>query len=184
MIKVWDPLIRLFHWSLVLFFFVAYFVEFDRPQLHSYSGYAISLLLLFRVVWGFIGSQTAKFADFIPRFGAAWAYLVAISKGDARRYIGHNPAGALMIIVLLVGLLITVLSGMSLYAMEGSGPLANTFAAALPARVVEPVHEFASDFMIVMVVIHVAGVLVTSKVHHENLLLAMVTGCKQRDSDK
>ncbi|MEH6559763.1 MAG: cytochrome b/b6 domain-containing protein [Oceanicoccus sp.] len=184
MIKVWDPLIRLFHWSLVLFFFVAYLVEIDRPLLHSYSGYAISLLLLFRLVWGCIGSQYARFSSFLTGPGVAWSYLKAIINGDAPRYIGHNPAGALMIVALIIGLLITVLSGMSLVAMEGSGPLANTFAAALPARVVEPVHEFSSDVMVVMIVLHVAGALATSKIHRENLLLGMVTGSKKRDRDK
>lgn len=183
MIKVWDPLIRLFHWSLVLFFFVAYFVEIDRPLLHSYSGYAITLLLLFRLVWGFIGSQTAKFSRFLPGPGALWSYLKAAFNGRAPRYIGHNPAGALMIVVLLIGLLITVLSGMTLYAMEGNGPLANTFVATLSAGVVEPIHEFCADFMVVMIVLHVAGALVTSKVHRENLFLSMITGSKKSTGD-
>ena len=184
MIKVWDPLIRLFHWSLVLFFFVAYLGDIDRLVLHSYSGYAIGLLLLFRLVWGFIGSQYARFSSFLVAPNVAWSYLKATLSGDAGRYIGHNPAGALMIVVLTVGLVVTVLSGMSLVAMEGSGPLANTFVAVLPASVMVPVHEFSSDFMVVMVIVHIAGAILTGKIHRENLFLAMVTGYKKRDHKK
>jgi len=184
MLKVWDPLIRLFHWSLVLFFLVAYLVEIDRPLLHSYSGYAILLLVCFRLVWGFIGSQYAKFGGFLCSPSAVGSYLKAMAHGGGPRYIGHNPAGGLMILVLLVGLLVTALSGLSLFAMEGSGPLANTFVAALPAGVVEPIHEFSADFMVAMVVVHVVGVLVTSKLYGENLILAMITGYKKHDSDR
>jgi len=178
MFKVWDPLVRLFHWSLVLFFFIAYFAEIDSPRLHSYSGYAILLMLLFRIVWGFIGTPYAKFQDFLCSPRVIWAYL-GRSFGDRRLgYVGHNPAGALMIVVMLAGLLITALSGLTLFAMEGSGPLAHTVVATLPASIVEPIHEIAADVMVVMVVLHVAGVLVASKLHRENLMLAMITGKK------
>jgi cytochrome b len=79
---------------------------------------------------------------------------------------------------------VTVLSGMSLVAMEGSGPLANTFVAVLPASVMVPVHEFSSDFIAVMVIVHIAGAVLSSKIHRENLVLAMVTGYKKRNHKK
>ena len=156
---VWDPLLRLFHWSLAFFFVIAYLFESDRLNTHSHAGYTITLLVLFRVVWGVIGSRHARFSDFVARPSRVVVYLQQLFKRTAKRHIGHNPAGSAMILALLASLLITSLSGMCLFAMEGSGPLANTFVSSWPGTVLERVHEFFSDFTVVLIIVHIVGVL-------------------------
>ena len=180
---VWDPLLRLFHWSLAFFFVIAYLFESDRLNTHSHAGYTVTLLVLFRVVWGVIGSRHARFSDFVAPPRRVVVYLQQLFKRTAKRHIGHNPAGSAMILALLASLLITSLSGMCLFAMEGSGPLANTFVSSWPGTVLEGVHEFFSDFTVVLIVVHIVGVLLTSLLHKENLTKAMFSGSKRPHAD-
>lgn len=177
-IQVWDLQVRVFHWALAFFFGLAYFLEGDRLRLHSHAGYTVALLVLFRVVWGFIGSDRARFVDFVVRPKESLRYLVQLVRGRARSYLGHNPAGAAMIVALLAGMLITALTGMTLYALEGSGPLAKTFVSSWPGDLLEDVHEFFADFSLVLVIVHVTGVLLSSYSLRENLTKAMITGHK------
>lgn len=177
-IKVWDPLIRIFHWSLVFFFFLAYITEDDWMTIHSYAGYSIGLLILFRLVWGVIGTHHARFTDFIISPKEVIVYLKQLLQGNSKRYIGHNPAGAAMILILLLSLTMTVVSGMSLYATEGYGPLAGTFISAWSDGFLEEIHEFFANFTLLMIIAHVIGVLFSSLLHRENLVRAMVTGKK------
>jgi len=177
-IKVWDPLIRVFHWSLVFFFLLAYVTEDDWMTIHSYAGYSIAALVIFRLVWGVIGTRHARFTDFITTPSNVIAYLKQLSKGNARRYIGHNPAGAAMIVMLLVSLSMTVLSGVSLFATEGHGPLAGTFLSTWSEDPLEDVHEFFANFTLLLVVAHVLGVLLSGLLHRENLVKSMITGEK------
>ena len=95
-IKVWDILIRIFHWSLVFFFAVAFITKDDWMDIHSYAGYTIFFLLLFRLLWGFIGTKYARFSNFVAGPRAAIKYLTEELAGDAKHYLGHNPAGTLM----------------------------------------------------------------------------------------
>lgn len=182
-VSVWDPLVRIFHWSLVFFFFLAYLTEDDWMTIHSYAGYTIALLVLFRLVWGFIGTQHARFSDFVVSRQNVLSYLKLLSKGKAKRYIGHNPAGAAMILILLVGLSMTVFSGMSLYATEGYGPLAGTFLSSWSDSALEDVHEFFANFTVLLIFAHVGGVLLNSLLHRENLVKAMVDGKKRKDTN-
>lgn len=177
-IRVWDPLIRLFHWSLVGFFTVAYLTEDEFFNLHSYSGYAVALLLGFRLVWGLIGTRYARFTSFVTGPRTVLSYLKALVRGKARHYVGHNPAGAAMILLLIASLLLTTFSGMSIIAADGQGPLAHTFVAAYSGEWVEDIHEFFANFTVFLVALHVAGVLVSSLLHRENLVRAMITGRK------
>lgn len=177
-IKVWDPLIRVFHWSLVFFFLLAYVTEDDWMTIHSYAGYSIAALVIFRLVWGVIGTRHARFTDFITTPSNVIAYLKQLSMGKARRYIGHNPAGAAMIVMLLVSLSVTVLSGVSLFATEGHGPLAGTFLSTWSEDSLEDVHEFFANFTLLLVVAHVLGVLLSGLLHRENLVKSMITGEK------
>src|SRR5690554_467637 len=124
-IRVWDPLIRLFHWTLVLAFFTAYLTEGEPEWLHVTAGYLIAVLLVARLAWGFVGSQHARFTDFVRSPATVLHYLRDEFTGRARRYLGHNPAGGAMILALLFTLTMTALSGMTLLAAkEGEGPLA------------------------------------------------------------
>ena len=183
-VKVWDPLVRIFHWSLVIAFFTAYFTEDDLLQVHVWAGYTVLALVLWRLVWGVIGTRHARFADFIVRPAAVIGYLKDVVALRAKRYIGHNPAGAAMIIALLVSLLLASLSGLAVYgADQGAGPLAAWMSGMgeWGEDALEEIHEFFANLTLILVIAHVAGVAVSSLLHHENLPRAMVTGYKRSE---
>jgi cytochrome b len=128
-IYVWDPLVRLFHWSLVLSFIVAYVTGEDgEDPAHVYSGYIIMGLIVFRIVWGLIGSKHARFSGFITSPVTALRYGKDMLAGKARHYPGHNPLGGWMILALLLSLAITTVTGLKLYGIEGHGPWAQNSA--------------------------------------------------------
>ena len=110
-IKVWDPLLRIFHWSLVLCFTIAFLTEDDVMWLHEYAGYGVLGLVGFRVVWGIIGPRYARFSDFVYSPATIKQFFLATLKHSAPRYVGHNPAGGLMALILLVMLALTAWSG-------------------------------------------------------------------------
>lgn len=169
---------RIFHWSVAAFFALAYLLDGDWPGLHSHAGYTVALLVAFRIVWGFIGTSRARFSDFVVSPAATFRYLQELLGGRSQPHTGHDPAGAVMILALLFSLLTTALSGMSLFAMEGSGPLAHTFVASWPDRLMVDVHQFSSEFTLWLVIAHVSGVLLTSALHRRNLVKAMISGSK------
>jgi len=183
-IAVWDPLVRLFHWSLAAFFLLAYFFENDWIALHVHAGYTVAMLVGFRFFWGFAGYSHARFADFLTSPARSVRYLWSLLRGRGSAYLGHDPAGGMMIAVLLVSLFITAASGMSLFAMEGSGPLADTFIATLRQEPFVSLHHFSADITMALVVVHVAGVLLASYSLRENLIAAMFTGRKVRRAEK
>ncbi len=183
-IKVWDPLVRIFHWSLVATFFAAYLVEDDWLSLHVWAGYSVGGLVLFRVLWGFIGPQHARFSDFVRSPWDALTYLKEELRGQAQRYIGHNPAGGAMVVALLLSLSFTVAAGLVLYgAGECSGPLGGWLcnrSGWLP-EAAEEIHEFFANFTLFLVVLHVAGVIGSGFLHRENLVAAMWHGRKRME---
>ena len=198
MIRVWDVFVRLFHWSVAVGFFVAYFSE-DALTLHVWAGYVVGALVVLRIVWGFIGPEHARFSSFIYPPGTVLRYLWELLVGRARRYLGHSPGGGAMVLLLLIGLLGTVGTGLELYAIEeNAGPLAALVSSGSPpgqaegeeasegaersGEFWEEFHEVLANLMLVLVVLHVAGVLLASYVHHENLTRAMVTGRKRARS--
>jgi cytochrome b len=180
-IRVWDPLVRVFHWTLVAAFATAYFTEEDTMSVHLAAGYTVSGLILFRVLWGFIGPRHARFSGFVCRPSAALTYLKETLRGTARRYLGHNPAGGAMVIALLVALTVTVITGFAVYgAHDGLGPFASWLGGSTKeqAHQWEEVHEFMANGTVVLIVFHVIGVVLSSLVHGENLPRAMLTGRK------
>lgn len=181
-VTVWDPLVRIFHWSLVAFFFIAFLTEDELLTVHVYAGYAVAGLVAFRLLWGIIGTRHARFTDFVTGPGAVKRYLGRLFTGKAPHYLGHNPAGAAMIIALLLSLVLTAFTGAALIAGDGYGPLADTFFAGLSGESFEETHEFFANFTLFLVGLHVLGVVVSSFLHRENLVRAMVTGRKQRGS--
>lgn len=186
MIKVWDPLIRIFHWVLVVAFFIAYFTEDDFLTLHIYAGYSIVWLVFIRIIWGFIGTHYARFSNFVTPPRIAWQYLKDTLKLRAKRYLGHNPAGGIMVILLLISLLISAVTGIALYgAAESAGPLGGWLGntGELWEDALEEVHEFFANFTVLLIVIHVLGVLIESLLHRENLVKAMFTGNKPADKN-
>jgi cytochrome b len=123
-IQVWDIFVRIFHWTLAVGFFVAYFSE-DVLLLHVWTGYLVGVLVVLRILWGFVGPQHARFSDFAFPLSAVLAYLFDLVRFKAVRHIGHSPAGAVMVWALLAGVLAIVGSGLVLYALEeDAGPIA------------------------------------------------------------
>jgi len=207
-IYVWDFLVRFFHWTLVIGFTIAYLTGDDLELVHAYVGYYIIGLILIRIIWGFVGSRYARFSQFITSPMQAINYIKHLfgsgsSQADEKKYIGHNPAGGWMTIMLLLSILATSYSGLVVYGIEGDGPLASTYAspAANTALYIEQknedhddeyeseneqaeefweeIHEFFANFTVLLVFLHIAGVLLSSRKSHQNLAKSMVTGYKQ-----
>ena len=181
-IKVWDPLIRLFHWLLVIACFTAYFTQEEEYELHLLAGYTVLGLICFRILWGFVGPRYARFRDFIFSPTLVVRYLKEMINGHPRRYLGHNPAGGAMIIALLFALLATTLSGIALDAAENrSGPLADT-RLFLYTDIIAVIHRLFTHIATVLVPLHLLGVLLSSWWHKENLARAMFNGSKKGDT--
>jgi cytochrome b len=181
-VKVWDPLVRVFHWSLVFFFLLAFITEDDWINLHVQAGYAVTFLIGFRLLWGLVGTRNARFMSFVKSPAVMRAYLKGLLSFKAPHYLGHNPLGAAMVIVLLLSIALVSFTGMVIIASEGNGPLAGTFFSTLGGDWMEDVHEFFANFTLLMVVAHVSGVVVSSFLEGENLVKAMVTGRKKNRS--
>ena len=183
-VRIWDPLVRVFHWTLAAAFLTAYLVEDDWLGLHVVAGYTVLALVLFRLVWGAIGTRHARFTDFVRSPAVVLAYLKDALAIRARRYLGHNPAGGAMVIALLVSLTFTAVSGLALYGYgEFSGPLAGLMQGAPVwlGNALEETHEFFANFTLLLVLLHLAGVALASLQHGENLVRSMVTGRKQQE---
>ena len=182
-VKVWDPVVRIFHWTLVAAFTITYVSGEDFLVLHSWVGYLILGLLMLRIIWGFIGTRYARFSDFVYRPDTIKQFLKDTLRFRARRYLGHNPAGGAMVILLMASLLLTSFTGLLVWgAEEHAGPLAHWFSNGHNAwgEVTEEAHEFFANLTLFLVFLHVAGVLVESVIHEENLISAMITGFKPR----
>ncbi|OSQ27666.1 cytochrome b/b6 domain-containing protein [Thalassospira sp. MCCC 1A03138] len=167
-VKVWDPLVRIFHWGLAASFAIAWITADEWDALHHWAGYAAGGLIAFRLIWGLIGSRYARFSQFIRRPSVVMAYLKDIITGRENRYIGHNPAGAAMIVALIIGMIGCALTGW-MYTTD----------AFWGVDWVEETHEFLANALLALVLVHIGGVLLASLRHHENLVRAMITGRKR-----
>ncbi|MBI1205154.1 MAG: cytochrome B [Rhodopseudomonas sp.] len=166
-VKVWDPFVRVFHWSLASLFLIAYLTGDEIEKVHIAAGYTIGGLVILRIVWGFVGPNHARFVNFVRSPGVVMAYMRDVALLRARRYIGHNPAGGAMIVALLVMLAATAATGFLI-----------TTDAFWGIRWVKEVHEVFANLTVGLVVLHVLGVVVASFEHQENLVTAMITGRK------
>lgn len=217
-VKVWDPLVRIGHWTLVAAFFAAYFSEDDLMSVHIWAGYIVGAYVIIRIVWGLIGSRYARFSHFVYSPGKIIGYLKQLAAGKAQHYIGHNPAGGAMVVALLLSLSVTAFTGLKLYAVEDNkGPLAMIAASSsvenqvqTAAAVVtteeeenegeesegienegeseeageefwEELHETFANLTLLLVLLHVVGVVVSSRIDKEKLVKAMLTGKKDVD---
>ncbi len=167
-IRVWDLPVRVFHWLLAGSFAVAYLVaESERLRgLHVILGYTATGLILFRIVWGFVGSRFARFQSFWFPPRAALEYLRSLRSKSPQHFVGHNPVGSLAIYAILIAGLATGVTGyMSLNEIGGESA--------------EDIHEACANVWLGIVIVHVAGVIVGSWLHRENLVRAMITGYKE-----
>ncbi len=183
-IRVWDPLVRIFHWLLAAGFATAFIVEDDLLDVHVWAGYLVLTLIAVRLAWGVIGTRHARFTDFVRGPRQVLTYLKDALRLRAPRYLGHNPAGGAMVVVMLLAIAATGLSGLALYgAQEFAGPLAGLMSGISDsaAHSLEDVHEFFANFTLVLIIAHLAGVAFSSLSHRENLIGAMTTGFKRRE---
>ena len=168
-VKVWDVSVRVFHWSTAALVFVAYFTTGGARAVHFDAGYIVLGLAILRIIWGLIGSHHARFTSFVRGPREVLAYLRSLHVGQARRYLGHNPAGAAMIVLILMLLIIVPVSGWL-----------STTDAYFGVPWVDHLHHMSGNLLMILVGVHVCGVIVSSYLHRENLLLAMITGRKRR----
>jgi len=211
-IKVWDIAIRVFHWTLVGCYALAFISPENIPKLHVFFGYSVLFLVLFRILYGFVGSKYARFSDFLCPPAQIADYLKGLLIRKPKHYVGHNPAGGLMIVILLLSLLALTLTGLKAYGIKGHGPLAKHEISFMSKAFAdsddkdnhdeydsrkrrsqknhrteknekdefwEEVHETIAHFTLFLISIHVLGVLISSLVHRENLIKAMITGRKR-----
>jgi len=210
-VRVWSPLIRIVHWTLVAAFAIAWLTEEETLQAHVWAGYAAAAAVTVRVVWGLVGPHPDRFAGFLRPPGEVLQYLREAVSLRSRRHVGHSPAGAAMAVALLVSMLMTTATGMvTLAQSRDAGPLAPWFGRGAgqagltlvaPARAdggereeegdqreggegesaMQDIHEAFAYFTLMLMLLHVGGVLLASVAHRENLVASMITGDKRAD---
>lgn len=170
-VSVWDPVVRAFHWLVVTGFFANMFLTEGGKLVHRWTGYAVLSALLVRVIWGFIGSRHARFSDFVPRPRRLLEYSRALLQRREPRYVGHNPAGALMVLGL-----------MSLLALVGVTGWMQGLDAFWGVAWVQLLHKTAAYAILVLAGVHVSAAVRESVRHRENLIWSMITGRKRAPS--
>lgn len=195
MIRVWDIFVRFFHWSLVTAVAVAWLTGDEWDNLHVIAGYVVAGLVAARLVWGFVGGKYARFSQFLRAPSTVIAYLRDVLARRERRFLGHNPAGAAMIVALLLVLAGTALSGWLLENPVRLAQMTDLPQIIAPAyadgsddgdrdepggsEIIEELHEVLANFLLILIALHVAGVILASVRHRENLARAMITGDKR-----
>lgn len=167
-VRVWDPVVRIFHWSVVTGCVLNLFVLAPGRTYHRYVGYTIAAAVLIRVIWGFVGPRHARFSDFFPTPRRLLAYVPALLRGEEPRHLGHNPLAAVMMLALMALLVATAATGwMSrldyFWGDDWIGEL----------------HGALANGILVLALVHAAAAIVESYRHRENLVWSMVTGRKR-----
>jgi len=167
-IRVWDAPTRVFHWLLVLSFAGAYLTsESERWSLiHITLGYTLGGLITFRLIWGFVGTRYARFTSFVKGPSKVLQYAKSMATLKPKHFVGHNPLGAVAIVLLIMSGIAIVVTGYAVFNEIGGEWVAE-------------LHEVASHIMLILVGIHIVGVIAASWLHKENLARAMVNGFKQ-----
>lgn len=167
-IKVWDGVVRIFHWATVILCVLNLFILEEGARNHRYVGYALAGLLVLRTLWGFIGSYHARFAQWLPTPAGVITYLKSTLQGRHPYYAGHNPLGSLMIVLLLTCLVGTAVSGI----LTEFGPLSGS-------HLMEEVHEFFAKVLQVTIFVHVLAVIALDRLVRGDLIRGMITGRKR-----
>jgi cytochrome b len=168
-VPVWDRFVRAFHWSLVTCVLANYFVVDDGEVVHEWLGYIASALVVARVVWGFIGTKHARFADFFPTPGRIKRHVQSMLRGEADHAVGHNPLGALMMLALMALVLALGITGF----LQGTDRFWGE-------EWLQDLHELLAHALIALAGLHAAAALVMGRLERTRLVRAMVTGVKQR----
>ena len=177
-IRVWDRLVRLNHWILVLSFAIIY-IYYRKFPTHAYAGYLVIVLVIWRFVWGFVGSKAARFSSFAFGPKAVLAYARDAMKGHASYYVSHNPMGSLMVYILLGMMLLNGIVGVMLYSSgQQLGPLGASVPYAWEDCLIET-HKILGHITAACVAGHLLGVLWAARLHRENYVVAMITGHKR-----
>jgi cytochrome b len=167
-VKVWDPIVRLFHWTIVAACILNLFILDEGKYWHRFTGYVVAAAIAIRVIWGFVGSKHARFGDFFPTPGKVIDQVSGILNRNEKRYIGHNPLASVMMLCLIALLAATALTGwmMTLDAFWGE-------------KWLEQLHGTIANGIMVLAFIHAGAAVIESLRHRENLVWSMVTGRKK-----
>ena len=151
-------------------------------NVHIWAGYAVSLLIGFRLLWGLVGTRNARFTSFVRSRRVVIQHLKGMLAFKTPHYLGHNPVAAVMVLLLLSSITLVAFSGVIMIAGEGQGPLAHTMFSSWNGKWLEETHEFLANFTLLLIVTHVSGVIFSSLLEGENLARAMLTGRKKQRS--
>ncbi len=178
-VKVWDIAIRLYHWPLIILIYLSWWTyETGQMNLHKLSGYCILTLALFRILWGFFGSENARFGQFLRGPSAVCSHLRHLAQREADTELGHNPAGGWAVVLLLLLLLIQATSG--LFADDDiltKGPLARYVSEDTSSKLTS-LHAFNFNLLLAVIILHVLAVVLYRIVKGQNLVLPMISGNK------
>jgi cytochrome b len=178
--RVWDAPVRLFHWAIVVLLPISYLAaETNRTQLHFITGYAVLVLVLFRLAWGIVGSDTARFSRFLVSPLAGVRHLATLTRREPDIQVGHNAAGGWMVLLMLLLILVQVGSGLFAKSDQGAqGPLTRHIDDATSAWL-SGVHERAFNLVLALIALHLLSIAVYALVKKQDLVRPMITGKKR-----
>ena len=167
-VKVWDIVVRVFHWGLALGVLLNLFVFEEGETFHQYSGYMVCGLVVARILWGFVGTHYARFSQFFPTVEKVRQQMRSMVRGEDSTHVGHSPMGAVVMIAM----------GLAVLGLAFTGFLMDT-DQFFGSELLEEVHELIANFLMSLVFVHVLAAVVLSKIERVNLVSAMVTGVKR-----
>lgn len=179
--RVWDAPTRLFHWAVTLLIAVSYgSVTYDRMTLHFLAGYALLALLLFRLAWGFVGSETSRFSSFLRSPVAGFRHLRDFAKREPDDQVGHNAAGGWMVLILLADIAVQVVLGLFANADDyvNEGPFAHWIGKAASDQVTRW-HALNFDVLLALMGLHVLAIIAYAVIKKHDLWRPMITGRKR-----
>ncbi|MEK1900343.1 MAG: cytochrome b/b6 domain-containing protein [Rhizobium sp.] len=167
-IRVWDPVVRLFHWTIVTACTLNLFILEEGKYWHRFTGYVVAAAIVIRILWGFVGTKHARFSDFLPTPRRVMEQILDMIDGNDKRYLGHNPLASVMMLLLMALLAATALTGWM-----------TTLDAFWGEKWLEKLHGTIANGIMVLAFVHAGAAIVESWRHRENLVWSMVTGRKK-----
>lgn len=183
--KLWDGPTRIVHWALVILIGFAWWcVKANQTEWHLWAGYGILGLIIFRLIWGFAGSASARFASFVKGPAATLAYAKTLSKRSAKDAAGHNPLGGWSVVAILAAILSQVVTGLFAVDVDGleSGPLSDRVSFET-GRLFSKWHDLSFTAIKLLVVLHLSAIAFYALYKRANLITPMITGYKSFETD-